>query len=33
MVNVVAVILVTISILPVWLAQRLAGTSAAESRL
>jgi putative spermidine/putrescine transport system permease protein len=32
-VNVVAVLLVTISILPVWLAQRLAGTSAAESRL
>ena len=32
-VNVVAVLLVAISILPVWLAQRLAGTSAAESRL
>jgi putative spermidine/putrescine transport system permease protein len=32
-VNVVAVILVTVSILPVWLAQRLSGTEAAESRL
>jgi putative spermidine/putrescine transport system permease protein len=32
-VNVVAVILVTVSILPVWLAQRLGGTEAAESRL
>jgi putative spermidine/putrescine transport system permease protein len=32
-VNVVAVILVVISILPVWLAQRLSGGEAAESRL
>jgi putative spermidine/putrescine transport system permease protein len=32
-VNVVAVILVAVSILPVWLAQRLSGTEAAESRL
>lgn len=32
-VNVVAVILVLASILPVWLAQRIAGTSAGESRL
>ena len=32
-VNVVAVILVTVSIVPVWLAQRLSGTEAAESRL
>lgn len=32
-VNVVAVILVAISILPVWLAQRLGGSTAAESRL
>jgi putative spermidine/putrescine transport system permease protein len=32
-VNVVAVILVAISIIPVWLAQRLSGTEAAESRL
>ena len=32
-VNVVAVILEAVSILPVWLAQRLSGTEAAESRL
>jgi putative spermidine/putrescine transport system permease protein len=32
-VNVVAVILVAVSILPVWLAQRLSGAEAAESRL
>jgi putative spermidine/putrescine transport system permease protein len=32
-VNVVAVILVAVSILPVWFAQRLSGTEAAESRL
>ena len=32
-VNVVAVILVAVSILPFWLAQRLSGTEAAESRL
>src|SRR6476469_5902 len=32
-VNVVAVVLVVISILPVWLAQRLSGSEAAESRL
>jgi putative spermidine/putrescine transport system permease protein len=32
-VNVVAVVLVVISIIPVWLAQRLAGATAAESRL
>ena len=32
-VNVVAVVLIAVSIIPVWLAQRLAGTSAAESRL
>jgi putative spermidine/putrescine transport system permease protein len=32
-VNVVAVLLVLISIVPVWLAQRLGGASAAESRL
>jgi putative spermidine/putrescine transport system permease protein len=32
-VNVVAVILVAFSIIPVWLAQRLSGTEAAESRL
>ena len=32
-VNVVAVLLVLISIVPVWLAQRLGGSSAAESRL
>jgi putative spermidine/putrescine transport system permease protein len=32
-VNVIAVVLVTLSILPVWLAQRLGGTDAAESRL
>jgi putative spermidine/putrescine transport system permease protein len=32
-VNVVAVVLVLFSIVPVWLAQRLAGTDAAESRL
>jgi putative spermidine/putrescine transport system permease protein len=32
-VNVVAVVLVVISIVPVWLAQRLSGTEAAESRL
>ena len=33
MVNVVAVVLVLASILPVWLAQRLGGNAAAESRL
>jgi putative spermidine/putrescine transport system permease protein len=32
-VNVVAVVLVLVSILPVWLATRLAGSSAADSRL
>jgi putative spermidine/putrescine transport system permease protein len=32
-VNVVAVILVAVSIVPVWLAQRLSGAEAAESRL
>ena len=32
-VNVVAVVLVVISILPVWAAQRLGGEAAAESRL
>jgi putative spermidine/putrescine transport system permease protein len=32
-VNVIAVVLVVLSILPVWLAQRLGGTDAAESRL
>ena len=32
-VNVVAVVLVLVSILPVWLAQRLSGGDAAESRL
>jgi len=32
-VNVVAVVLVLVSIAPVWLAQRLGGSSAAESRL
>ena len=32
-VNVVAVVLVAISIVPVWLAQRLSGAEAAESRL
>jgi putative spermidine/putrescine transport system permease protein len=32
-VNVVAVILVAVSIVPVWLAQRLSGTEVAESRL
>ncbi len=32
-VNVVAVVLVVISIVPVWLAQRLSGAEAAESRL
>jgi putative spermidine/putrescine transport system permease protein len=32
-VNVVAVVLVAFSIVPVWLAQRLSGTEAAESRL
>ena len=32
-VNVVAVILVAVSILPVWLALRLSGAEAAESRL
>ncbi len=32
-VNVVAVVLVLVSILPVWLAQRLSGGTAAESRL
>ncbi|MDF2091432.1 ABC transporter permease [Knoellia sp. 3-2P3] len=32
-VNVVAVVLIAVSILPVWLAQRLGGSDAAESRL
>lgn len=32
-VNVVAVVLIVVSLLPVWLAQRLGGESAAESRL
>jgi putative spermidine/putrescine transport system permease protein len=32
-VNVVAVVLVVISVIPVWLAQRLSGSEAAESRL
>jgi putative spermidine/putrescine transport system permease protein len=32
-VNVIAVVLIVLSILPVWLAQRLGGTGAAESRL
>jgi len=32
-VNVVAVVLIAVSILPVWLAQRLGGADAAESRL
>ena len=32
-VNVVAVVLILVSIVPVWLAQRLAGADAAESRL
>jgi putative spermidine/putrescine transport system permease protein len=32
-VNVVAVVLVLVSILPVWLAQRLSGGDAAGSRL
>jgi putative spermidine/putrescine transport system permease protein len=32
-VNVVAVILIVLSIIPVWLAQRLGGADAAESRL
>lgn len=32
-VNVIAVVLVVVSILPVWLAQRLGGADAAESRL
>jgi putative spermidine/putrescine transport system permease protein len=32
-VNVVAVVLVLVSIIPVWLAQRLSGSEAAESRL
>ncbi|SDP51114.1 putative spermidine/putrescine transport system permease protein [Pedococcus dokdonensis] len=32
-VNVVAVVLVVVSIIPVWLAQRLSGSEAAESRL
>ncbi|WP_323096560.1 ABC transporter permease [Intrasporangium sp. YIM S08009] len=32
-VNVIAVVLVVLSILPVWLAQRLGGTDATESRL
>jgi putative spermidine/putrescine transport system permease protein len=32
-VDVIAVVLVVVSILPAWLAQRLGGTDAAESRL
>jgi putative spermidine/putrescine transport system permease protein len=32
-VNVVAVVLIALSIIPVWLAQRLGGADAAESRL
>ena len=32
-VNVIAVVLIVLSIIPVWLAQRLAGADAAESRL
>ena len=32
-VNVVAVVLVVLSMVPVWLAQRLGGAEAAESRL